>query len=75
MFNERKKASTARGLATRFDKSKKKVSTKIGIDEPQSEQSKNKTNCGEIYIELLNTSIFDGEDAAAALMSMGNNFG
>ena len=72
IFNERKKASTARGLATRFDKSKKKASTKRGIDEPQSEESKKKkTNCGQMYIELLNTSIFDGEDAAAALMSMG----
>jgi hypothetical protein len=80
IFNERQKASTKRGLATRFDKSKKastgqKLATQASPKRKlatQSEQSKQKkTNCGQIYIELLDISIFDDEEAASALMSMG----
>jgi hypothetical protein len=73
IFNERQKASTRRGLATRFDKSKK-ASAKRKLATQSEQPKKKKTNCGQIYIELLDISIFDDEEAASALMSMGNNF-
>jgi len=75
IFNERQKASTKRGLATRFDKSKKastgkelatQASSKRKLATQSEQSKKKKTNCGQIYIELLNISIFDGEDAEAA---------